>query len=68
MPELYISFSLLYLSNQTGCLSEAKPCPWPDIWQAYRKKLFAGLKYVEKREVICWIFFSLLIARNQFSF
>ena len=23
---------------------QVKPCPWPDIWQAYRKKLFAGLR------------------------
>ena len=34
---------------------QAKPCPWPDIRQAYRKKLFAGLKYTN----VCFFAFLL---------
>ena len=28
-------------TSLTPC--QVKPCPWPDIWQAHRKKLFPGL-------------------------
>ena len=31
------------MSDQTGCMS-GQTLSWPDIWQAYRKKLFAGLQ------------------------
>ena len=42
--EVYLQyhFSLLFLSTKWAAC-QAKPCPWPDIWQAYRKKIFAGL-------------------------
>ena len=30
---------------------QAKPCPWPDIRQAYRKKLFAGLTWEDMNSI-----------------
>ena len=34
------------LTKRAAC--QVKPCPWPDIWQAYTKTLFAGLIMVSK--------------------
>ena len=35
--------SLFTLCPTEQAAGQVKPCPWPDIWQAYREKLFAGL-------------------------
>ena len=61
----YTHFSLFSFSPTKRAACQVKPCPWPDIWQAYKKKLFAGLLAVSHKHRNAWHSWRLEYCSNK---